>query len=127
MLVISPHNPTGTVIQTSVPTLTGLGLPVICDEVFAEFTAHGPAAAPFGALHPLPVFHLNGISKMFALPDLKLGWIAPSGGANRMYGERLEFLNDTFLGANALTQSMLPALFKQGQSVCGRDARVYPL
>lgn len=120
VLVISPHNPTGTVIQTSVPSLTGLGLPVICDEVFAEFTAHGPAAAPFGALHPqLPVFHLNGISKMFALPDLKLGWIAPSGGANEIYGERLEFLNDTFLGANALTQSMLPALFEQGMPFVG--------
>jgi aspartate/methionine/tyrosine aminotransferase len=115
VLVISPHNPTGTIIQTSVPSLTGLGLPVICDEVFAEFTTQGQPAPPFGALHPLlPVFHLNGISKMFALPDLKLGWIAPSGGATEIYAERLEFLNDTFLGANSLTQSMLPALFERG-------------
>jgi aspartate/methionine/tyrosine aminotransferase len=115
VLVISPHNPTGTVIQTSVPSLTGLGLPVICDEVFAEFTTQGQPAPPFGALHPLlPTFHLNGISKMFALPDLKLGWIAPSGGATEIYADRLEFLNDTFLGANALTQSILPALFEHG-------------
>jgi alanine-synthesizing transaminase len=115
VLVISPHNPTGNVIQANLPTLAALGLPVISDEVFAEFTTQGGAAAPFGALHPqLPVFHLNGISKMFALPDLKLGWIAMSGDASAIYGERLEVLNDTFLGANALTQSLLPQLFTQG-------------
>ena len=70
---------------------------------------------PFGTLHPaLPVFHLNGISKLFALPDLKLGWMALSGGASARYGERLELLNDTFLGANALSQYMLPTLFDTG-------------
>jgi alanine-synthesizing transaminase len=115
VLVISPHNPTGSVIQTVLPALTSLGLPVICDEVFAEFMLQGTAAPLVGALHPqLPVFHLNGISKMFALPDLKLGWIALSGGARTAYGERLEILNDTFLGANGLTQAMLPDLFTHG-------------
>jgi alanine-synthesizing transaminase len=117
VLVISPHNPTGNVVQANLPTLGALRLPVISDEVFAEFTAQGGPAAPFGALHPqLPVFHLNGISKMFALPDLKLGWIAMSGGAAAIYGERLEVLNDTFLGANALTQSMLPHIIAHGMS-----------
>jgi aspartate/methionine/tyrosine aminotransferase len=51
---------------------------------------------------------------MFALPDLKLGWIALSGPAAARYGERLELLNDTFLGANGLTQAMLPTLFEAG-------------
>src|SRR5262249_10325282 len=93
------------------------GLPVICDEVFAEFIYQAPATPPLGALHPeLPVFHLNGISKMFALPDMKLGWIALSGPANERYGARLELLNDTFLGANSLTQAILPALFAEGWS-----------
>jgi aspartate/methionine/tyrosine aminotransferase len=115
VLVISPHNPTGMVIQSAQPALAQLALPVICDEVFAEFTYRVPSAPPLGALHPdLPIFHLNGISKMFALPDLKLGWIALGGAAAERYGARLELLNDTFLGANALTQSMLPVLFREG-------------
>ena len=115
VLVISPHNPTGAIVQAAVPALAAMGLPVICDEVFAEFPYQAAATPPFGALHPrLPSFHLNGISKMFALPDLKLGWIALSGGAEEQYGQRLELLNDTFLGANMLTQSMLPTLFKEG-------------
>lgn len=115
VLVVSPHNPTGMVVRETLPTLARLGLPLICDEVFAEFTYRTPHVPPLGALFPeLPVFHLNGISKMFALPDLKLGWIALNDVASAAYGPRLELLNDTFLGANSLTQSMLPELFAQG-------------
>ena len=115
VLIISPHNPTGMIVQAAVPALGDLRLPVICDEVFAEFTYRAPYTPPLGALHPeLPVFHLNGISKMFALPDLKLGWIALNAAAAERYAERLELLNDTFLGANSLTQSMLPLLFDRG-------------
>ena len=115
VLVISPHNPTGSVIQLAVPALDALGLPIICDEVFAEFFYQAPCVPPFGTLHPkLPVFHLNGISKMFALPDLKLGWIALTGSAPDQYGERLALLNDSFLSANMLTQTMLPQLFAEG-------------
>jgi aspartate/methionine/tyrosine aminotransferase len=114
VLIVSPHNPTGAIVASPLPALTTLGLPLICDEVFAEFCYRLPATPPIGALHPeLPVFHLNGISKLFALPDLKLGWIALNAAA-RPFADRLELLNDTFLGSNALTQHMLPDLFTQG-------------
>ncbi|MEI6046858.1 MAG: pyridoxal phosphate-dependent aminotransferase, partial [Chloroflexota bacterium] len=114
VLLISPHNPTGMIVQERQEILTRLNLPIICDEVFAEFTYLAPTTPPLGVLHPeLPVFHLNGISKLFALPDLKLGWIALSGPATR-YSDRLELLNDTFLGCNSLVQWMLPKLFEQG-------------
>lgn len=117
VLLISPHNPTGMIIEQPQKALQDLGLPVICDEVFAEFTYKASHTPPFGALHPeLPVFHLNGISKLFALPDLKLGWIAFSGPAADLekYTGRLELLNDTFLSCSSLIQWMLPALFEQG-------------
>jgi len=115
VLIISPHNPTGAVVSARLPVLHALGLPVICDEVFAAFPYHVPSVPPVGALHPeLPVFHLNGISKMFALPDLKLGWIALNAAAHDRFGARLEILNDTFLSASMLTQSMVPAMFEDG-------------
>lgn len=115
VLLISPHNPTGMIVRAAVPVLNRVGLPLICDEVFAEFTYRAPSTPPLGALHPeLPVFHLNGISKLFALPDLKLGWIALNTPAATLFGDRLELLNDTFLGANSLTQAMLPTLFERG-------------
>lgn len=115
VLIVSPHNPTGMIVQRPLPALDQLRLPVICDEVFAEFTFAAEVTPPFHALHPhLPAFVLNGISKMFALPDLKLGWVAMNAPAHAQFGERLEFLNDAYLSANSLTQHMLPALFTHG-------------
>lgn len=126
VLIISPHNPTGMIVQQPIAALDDLGLPLICDEVFAEFVYRAPHTPPIGALHPrLPVFHLNGISKLFALPDLKLGWIAPNAPAAQRYAARLELLNDMYLGANTLTQSMLPALFAHGGAfVAHMQARI---
>jgi aspartate/methionine/tyrosine aminotransferase len=115
ILIISPHNPTGMVVQERQTALIESGLPVICDEVFAEFIYRAPATPPLGALHPeLSVFHLNGISKLFALPDMKLGWIALTGPEQNKYSGRLELLNDTFLGCSSLIQWMLPPLFEKG-------------
>lgn len=117
VLIISPHNPTGMIVGEPQEALTRLNLPVICDEVFAEFTYRASATPPLGTLHPeLSVFHLNGISKLFALPDLKLGWIALTGPspAQTEYAGRLELLNDTFLGCSSLIQWMLPTLFERG-------------
>ncbi len=111
VLLISPHNPTGAVQQSALAELRALGLPLICDEVFAAFGYAVPVVPPLAAFYPeLPVFTLNGISKMFALPDLKLGWIALNQAA-QPFADRLELLNDTFLGANGFSQALLPRLF----------------
>ena len=51
-------------------------LPIISDEVFSEFL-FGLDAFPRVADTDAPlVFTLNGFSKMFALPGMKLGWMA---------------------------------------------------
>ncbi|PDW01660.1 aminotransferase class I/II [Candidatus Viridilinea mediisalina] len=114
VLIVSPHNPTGAVVSQPVAALAQLGLPVICDEVFAPFSYGVAHVPPLAALHPdLPVLTLNGISKLFALPDLKLGWIALNQAA-RSLAPRLELLNDTFLSANSLSQQLLPQLFSSG-------------
>jgi len=115
VLIVSPHNPTGNVVKKPLPVLEWLGVPVICDEVFAEMPYAIPTVPPLAALMPtLPMFTLNGISKMFALPDLKLGWIALTPTAREVYAERLEILNDTLLSANGLTQHMLPHIMAHG-------------
>lgn len=120
VLLVSPHNPTGAIIQRPVAALAGLGLPLICDEVFAPFAIGAAAAPPLAALHPgQPVFLLNGISKLLALPDLKLGWIALNQPALAAYDDRLELINDTFLSGNTLVQSMLPALLSEGRPFVG--------
>ena len=115
VLLISPHNPTGMVVRTPIAALDALGLPLICDEVFAEFNQLDEPTPLVAALHPgLPCFTLNGISKMFALPDLKLGWVLMNPPAAAQFGPRFEILNDAYLSANSLTQHMLPSLFAHG-------------
>lgn len=115
VLLVSPHNPTGAVLQAPLQAFDRLGLPLICDEVFAPFPYSVPHVPPVAALHPaLPVFTLNGLSKLLALPDLKLGWIALNEPA-RAFAPRLELLSDTYLGCSSLVQHMLPALLGDGQ------------
>ncbi|MCX6016052.1 MAG: pyridoxal phosphate-dependent aminotransferase [Chloroflexales bacterium] len=116
VLIVSPHNPTGMVVKQAIPVLQWLGLPIICDEVFAEMPFAIPHVPPLAAVMPnVPIFTLNGISKMYALPDLKLGWAVLNPPAQQ-YADRLEVLNDTLLGANALTQSMLPTIMHRGHN-----------
>jgi aspartate/methionine/tyrosine aminotransferase len=115
VLMVSPHNPTGAIVSSRLESLATSGLPIICDEVFTEFTRSDTRAPLLASLFPnQPVFTLNGISKMFALPDLKLGWVAMNDIAAERYAARFEILNDAFLGANALSQFMLPTLFERG-------------
>src|SRR5205814_6440870 len=104
IVLISPHNPTGMVASES--ELHGLAeiaarhnLPILSDEVFSEFLFSKdslPRPAATGA--PL-VFTLNGFSKMFAVPGMKIGWIGLSGDAD-LVGKTLtalELISDTFL------------------------------
>jgi len=123
IVLISPHNPTGMVADPAqLSELARLArkhdLAIISDEVFREFTFGGPEApSPAGTGAPL-VFALNGFSKMFALPGMKVGWISVSGDGllvNRAM-RALEMISDTFLPVNELAQFAVPGIFERGQT-----------
>src|SRR6188768_2808969 len=84
IVLISPHNPTGMVtgdsdLRALAEIATRHGLPIISDEVFSEFL-FGMESLPRPASSSAPlVFTLNGLSKMFALPGRKIGWIGLTG------------------------------------------------
>lgn len=120
--IVSPHNPTGSVVSAEqigeiVSWANQKGIALICDQVFAAFY-FGEALfpRPMTVAQPDLCFTLNGISKMFALPGLKLSWIAVSGRKDKVAEatERLETLNDTFLTCHIPIQEALPALFDAG-------------
>jgi aspartate/methionine/tyrosine aminotransferase len=118
------------------------GLPIISDEVFSEFIFDGktfpragamgqkdadPAGPPPTQLHPpaahqappsqdVTIFTLNGISKAFALPGLKLSWIAATGKRAPEYLEELELFVDTLLACNQISQAMLPDIIGKGET-----------
>ena len=122
IVLISPHNPTGMVAdREQVETLAAISrrrqLPIIADEVFREFIFDGAAPGrPSETDAPL-VFTLNGFSKMFALPGLKVGWMMVSG--ERPLVDKamatLELMSDTFLPVNEIAQFSVPVIFENGR------------
>jgi aspartate/methionine/tyrosine aminotransferase len=121
IVVISPHNPSGMVAGED--ELRGLAeiaarhsLPVISDEVFSEFL-FGIESFPRVSNTDAPlVFTLNGCSKMFALPGMKIGWMAVSGedGAVKQALAALDLISDTFLPVNEIAQFAAPQIFERG-------------
>jgi aspartate/methionine/tyrosine aminotransferase len=122
VVLISPHNPTGMVasreqLNEVAEIVRRHKVAIVADEVFSEFLydrEHLPRPAMTSA--PL-VFTLNGFSKMFALPGLKLGWVAVSGDAEwvRKSLWTLELISDTFLPVNEMVQYSVPEIFRAGE------------
>jgi aspartate/methionine/tyrosine aminotransferase len=121
---VSPGNPTGAVLRSIPRSFAASALPLICDEVFSEFSVSGEPVPPLAALGAeQPVFLLNGISKMFLCPDLKLGWIVMNDEALAAYGERLAVLNDSYLNASYLVQHIAASLFRNGMDAAAGQRR----
>ncbi len=122
IVLVSPNNPTGSVIsENQIQEITAWAnqknIPLICDEVFAEFYfGEGDFPRAMKVSKPDLCFTLNGISKMFALPSLKLSWIAVTGKKSKVEAavDALETTADTFLSCHTPIQQTLPALFSEG-------------
>ena len=123
IVLISPHNPTGMVASAEeledLAAIAGRNdVPIIHDEVFNEFV-FGSDALPRPAFTDAPlVFTLNGFSKMFALPGMKIGWIGVSGDEHLVERSMaaLELISDTFLPVNETAQFAVPQIFSRGES-----------
>lgn len=117
IVVVHPNNPTGNYASDAERAeLERLcaenGLALIVDEVFLDYSlASGHETRSFAAGEgPALCFVLSGLSKVCALPQMKLSWIAARGPEPvlREALERLEVIADTFLSVNAPTQAALP-------------------
>jgi len=127
IILISPHNPTGMVADEE--QLRGLAeiatrhsLPIISDEVFGEFLFGQDAFPRIGTTDAPLVFTLNGFSKMFALPGMKIGWMALTGDPDlvRKSMAALDLISDTFLPVNEIGQFAVPEVFSRGQDFIAR-------
>jgi aspartate/methionine/tyrosine aminotransferase len=127
VLAVDPHNPTGMFLSQDemreiAAIASGHGAALIVDEVFREYRFDGPAAtdrAPAAETHPGLTFLLNGLSKMSALPQVKIGWIALRGD-NKLRSaarSRLEILNDVYLSAGTPAQAAVQELIVAGAEV----------
>lgn len=107
MVVVHPNNPTGEYLKRHGAPLPE-SVPVISDEVFFDYALeHDPQRRPtFANRVEGLTFTLSGLSKVCALPQMKLGWIVVSGPEPeaRIAYEQLELIADTYLSVNTPVQ-----------------------
>ena len=121
ILLVHPNNPTGHATSGA----ERLQLEAIClkhdvalivDEVFLDYGMQGAIPSFAAGDHGCLKFVVSGVSKIAALPQMKVGWLAAFGPESRSALERLEVIADTFLSMNAPAQLALPQWFKGGEA-----------
>ena len=142
LVVVHPNNPTGSYVDanehnTLVEVCRRHRVALIADEVFLDYALpangtynHNPAP---GALHPnalskpashaslneILTFTLSGLSKVSALPQMKLAWIVVGGPVEerRCAIERLEIIADTYLSVSTPAAVALPELLETRRAI----------
>jgi alanine-synthesizing transaminase len=124
IVVVHPNNPTGSFVHShEQESLNGVcrehGLALISDEVFLDYAHDGAARQSFAANADVPTFTLSGVSKVSALPQMKVAWIVTNGPAAQVQAaqSRLEVIADTYLSMNAPIQWATPTLLEQRKSI----------
>ncbi len=124
VVVVHPNNPTGSYVHAHERDLLNRfcqqhELAIIADEVFLDYALDQVLRESFAANHDVLTFTLSGVSKISALPQMKLAWIATSGPEAKVEAaqERLDVIADTYLSMNAPMQWAAPALLDERKSI----------
>ena len=128
VIVVHPNNPTGSFVSAGqISILLALcrrhDLALIADEVFRDYALRGPDVSSLPATHAqldsTLTFTLSGLSKVSALPQMKLAWIVVSGPPERRDQalERLEIIADTYLSVGAPVAAALPELLETRRAI----------
>jgi alanine-synthesizing transaminase len=124
VVVVHPNNPTGSYVRGGeVETLNSFcrehGLAVIADEVFLDYALGTTKHASFAGNREVLTFTLSGLSKVTALPQMKVAWVVTSGPSEKSAEAmaRLEIISDTYLSMNAPLQWATPALLAQRKRI----------
>lgn len=125
----APGNPTGAYL--ALPELEAIdslcaqnGLALVVDEVFAEFPLRATperTRCAVGRREALG-FVLSGLSKLAALPQLKLSWGVICGPRDRVAAalERLAVIADTTLSVSTPVQRALPGILAESADMRAR-------
>jgi len=139
VILVHPNNPTGSYVSAAETLALNAfccdhasadnALALIVDEVFLDYAhdnyahddySHERAGRrSFVTNADALTFTLSGVSKISALPQMKLAWLATSGPEEMVAeaGARLEIIADTYLSLNAPVQLAAPVLLEQRKQV----------
>lgn len=122
VVLINPGNPAGNYVKKNemnkiCDICRKRNISLIVDEVFFDYYFEKPDEIinDSGVL----IFFINGISKMLALPQMKLSWIYVDENSDKSNEalERLEFMADTYLSVSAPVQNGLEIFFNQRENI----------
>lgn len=126
MIVVHPNNPTGSFVKPCELEILAeccqrSRCALIADEVFADYPLEaGDDRVPsHAARSEVLTFTLSGLSKISALPQMKVGWVVVNGPKRELETalERLEVIADTYLSVSAPLALSLPALLELRMTV----------
>lgn len=139
VVLVHPNNPTGSYVHASeISALNELcranGLALIADEVFLDYelqpsqpdaTARNERAGSvdgtrtFTSNQQALTFTLSGLSKISALPQMKVAWTVTTGPTEQVAAAiaRLEVIADTYLSMNAPVQGAVPVMLEQRKTI----------
>ncbi len=115
VVVVHPNNPTGSFVKPReaaelAEICAAREMAIVADEVFLDYGDAPNASASFAFASSALTFTLSGLSKISALPQMKLAWIVTSGPelAARTAVERLDVIADTYLSPSTPIQLAAP-------------------
>jgi len=121
VLVVHPNNPTGSFIrreelESLIACCREHSLALVADEVFADyaFAPDSQRVVSHAGTPDVLTFTLSGLSKISALPQMKVAWTVLSGpeAIVRDAVARLEVIADTYLSVSAPVAHALPSLLE---------------
>ena len=124
VLLVHPNNPTGSYVrreerQRLNELCRDRRLALVVDEVFLDYRLTDERRESFALNDDALTFTLSGLSKVAALPQMKVAWLVASGPepTKETALERLDIIADTYLSLNAPTQWAFGALLKQRRTM----------
>ncbi len=127
VVVVHPNNPTGSFVKPDEMKALGelcreRGLAIIADEVFLDYGHDRRVRPSFVAADAALTFTVSGLSKICALPQMKLGWMVVNGPGDLVIPalERLEIISDTYLSVSAPVQLAAREFMGMRQSIQGQ-------
>ncbi len=124
VLVVHPNNPTGSYVKRrEIAELNHLcaasGMAIIADEVFLDYSIDNETPPTFSSNNEVLTFTLSGLSKISALPQMKVAWLATSGPVDTKAAAlaRLEVIADTYLSMSAPVQLAVPTMLAERQGI----------
>ncbi len=124
VVVVHANNPTGSYVAAAERNALDnfcreYNLSLIADEVFLDYSHDGAPRPTFATNRDALTFTLSGLSKISALPQMKLAWVVTSGPSQQVNAAlaRLEVIADTYLSMNAPIQLAAPALLEQRHTI----------